>query len=509
MERHGVADDARKVRGLAAYALALVLPVVAVAAPAAPVVRVTGGMIRGVASDDRQAVLFRGVPFAEAPLGAARWSPPRPVKSWRGVRVASARAPSCLQNDYRWNHDDHLRGREDCLTLDVRTPALSGRRPVMVWIHGGSNRAGSAGDTVLSSITKHGIVLVAIQYRLGIFGFVAPREAARESGGAAGNYGLMDQIVALRWVKANIARFGGDPDQVTIAGESAGSQDVSLLMASPQARGLFAQSIMESGTPGFGMPFRSLDDALVIGDQLAIIAGGGNGPGSLRRLRTASADALLAADRQLTDGSLQTNDYMWLKTTIDGAVLPQSPRTLLAKAPARPLLIGSNRAEFGPSAGSLVFPESLRPIFGANSDKAANFYQFGNKAAIRDPRLGHAELEFSTDWLFRCPAGRMADLVAQRGAPTWRYEFDVADGAALTSHAAELAYVFGEGRFGPGISLAEYWANFVKSGNPNGGQLPAWPPYVQSDRQHILFNADGVSRQANLRQPLCHLIDEL
>lgn len=472
----------------------------------APRVRVAGGAVVGTPSPDGRALLYRAIPFAAAPLGPLRWKAPQPVQPWTGDRVATEIAPACLQNDYGWNRADALRGREDCLTLDVRTPSLSGKRPVMVWIHGGSNRAGSAGDTVLSSITKKGVVLVAIQYRLGVFGFLAPRGAATEAGGAAGNYGLMDQIAALRWVHDTIARFGGDPANVTLFGESAGSQDVALLLASPQARGLFARAILESGTPGFGMPPRSLQAAHAIADQIGPLLGT---DGSIAALRRAPTSALLAADRKLTDASLATNEYIWLKTTIDGAVLPRAPRDLLADAPPRAVLIGSNKAEFGPNKGSLAFPDALQPIFGSNSARAAALYNFGDPKRSVDPRLGYPELEFSTDWIFRCPAGRVADLVSAKGAPVWRYEFDVGTNGALATHAGELRYVFGDTPLPGGFSLQDYWVQFARTGDPNGAGLPLWPRYDVATQRHLLFDASGATPQQHLRGAICALINEL
>ena len=472
----------------------------------APRVRIPGGSIVGVRSTNGSALLYRAIPFAAAPLGPLRWKEPQPVKPWTGDREATGIAPSCLQNDYGWNRADSLRGREDCLTLDVRTPALTGKRPVMVWIHGGSNRAGSAGDTVLSSITDKGVVLVAIQYRLGVFGFLAPRGAASETGGTAGNYGLMDQIAALRWVHDTIARFGGDPSNVTLFGESAGSQDVSLLLASPAARGLFRRAILESGTPGFGMPPRSLAAANGIADQIGPLLGN---DGSIAALRRSTPDALLAADRKLTDPSLVTNDYLWLKTTVDGAVLPRAPRDLLAQAPPRAVLIGSNRAEFGPDKGSLGFPAALKPIFAGNSDRAAAFYRFGDPDRATDPRLGYPELEFSTDWIFRCPAGRVADLLSAHGAPVWRYEFDIGADGGLATHAGELRYVFADTRLPGGYALQDYWVNFARTGDPNGAGLPLWPRYDAAAQRHILFETRGATPQQHLRGPLCGLLDAL
>src|SRR5690606_11705831 len=173
---------------------------------------------------------------------------------------------------------------EDCLTLDIRTPALSGKLPVMVWVHGGSNRAGSSSGPADSDMSAQGVVHVGIQYRLGLLGFLSHPELSDEGGGASGNYALMDQVAALEWVRDNIARFGGDPDNVTIYGESAGSQDVSLLLAAPEAQGLFDKAILQSGTPGFGMSFRTLDEAEAVGLQFDKAAGANGDLATLRAL---------------------------------------------------------------------------------------------------------------------------------------------------------------------------------------------------------------------------------
>lgn len=459
---------------------------------AAPQVAVTGGRVAGTEVEGR--LLFRGIPYAAPPLRALRWKAPQPVRRWRGVRPEKE-APACLQNDYGWNAADVRASSEDCLTLDIRTPGLKGKRPVMVWIHGGSNRAGSARGTVLSRIGEGQVVLVAIQYRLGIFGFLPHRGAAAEARGKAGNYGLMDQIAALRWVRANIAGFGGDPANVTIFGGSAGSEDASLLLAAPQARGLFAKAILQSGTPGFGLPFRPLSEGLALGDQAGAILGA---PG-IAALRRQPASALLAADLKLADPRLHAQDFMWLRTTIDGAVLPRSPRDLLAEAPPRPVILGSNRAEF--ESG----PLRLDAVFSANALRAAPWYREA------DARLGPPALAFATDFLFRCPAGRLAALLARKGAPVWRYEFDLAPDGARTSHGAELAYVLGAARFRAGgrqIALADYWVNFARTGVPNGPGLPPWPLFTRGERLHMSFDANGATRQSMLREPLCSMMQE-
>lgn len=470
------------------------------AAPAPPRAVVAGGAVQGTQTGDG-ALVFRGLPYAAPPVGPLRWSAPRPVTPWTGVRAAHAVPPSCPQNDYGWNRADVGRAREDCLTLDIRTPSLTGRRPVMLWIHGGSNRAGSSGGTVDSRLTDRGVVLVAIQYRLGILGFLAPRGAAVR--GTAGNYGLMDQIAALAWVRRHAASFGGDPGNITIFGESAGSQDVSLLLAAPAARGLFAKAIMQSGTPGFGMPFRPLADAFLIADQAERLAG----TKDVAALRSVSVPTLLDVDRKLHDRSLHADDFMWLKTTIDGQVLPVSPRRLLADAPPKPVIVGSNRAEFGAAEGTTDVDATVARVFGASARQAAALYRFGQSG--RDPRLGHPALEIETDWVFRCPAVELASLLARRGWPVWTYEFDLASGGGLTSHGAEITYVMDRREIAPGASLQDYWVNFARSGDPNGPALPRWPTYRQGAREHLAVRPQGVSVGTDLRAGICALLDEI
>src|SRR5438270_9811009 len=302
------------------------LALLSCAPAAAQVVKVDGGVVRGK-SFEGGGVIFRGIPFAAPPVEDLRWKAPQPVIAWKGVRDSVDQPASCVQNDQGWNHGDYVIGREDCLTLDVRTPAMGSKLPVLVWIHGGSNRAGGPNDIVLSDVGKQ-VVLVGVRYRLGIFGFLSHRKLSAEQGGASGNYALMDQIAALEWVQRNIARFGGDPRNVTIAGESAGSQDVSLMLAAPAARALFQKAIMESGTPGFGMPFRSLADAERIGDQADALLGAGE---DLAKLRSMSVPALLAVDLKLHDDALESDAMVWLRTTIDGKLFARNPRASIAE----------------------------------------------------------------------------------------------------------------------------------------------------------------------------------
>jgi para-nitrobenzyl esterase len=469
-------------------------------------VAVTGGTIEGASSTDGSALVFEGIPFAAPPTGENRWRAPQPVVAWSGVRDATHEAPACIQNDYQWNTHTYIYASEDCLTLDVRTPSLTGKRPVMVWIHGGSNYAGGAGGTIQSRITDKGVVLVAIQYRLGIFGFLSHRALAGEQGGSSGNYGLMDQIAALKWVRANIAKFGGDPNNITISGESAGSQDVSLLLASPETKGLFERAIMESGTPGFGLPFRTLDSAFRLGDQLDALLHSG---GDIEKLRHDSTAALLAADLKLYDPGVQTHGFLWLHTTIDGKVLPESPRRLYAEAPKRPVIIGTNRAEFGIDGGVAHLAAAVDAAFGANAGKARAFYHLDQPAPPPDPRLGDRDLMVGTDIIFRCPATNLATLLAANGWPVWRYQFDLATNGGISSHTSDIPYVLGSAMIAPGYSLRDYWTAFARDGDPNAAALPDWPAFTADGARYVEIDKDGVAPRDHLRSTPCQWMDRL
>jgi len=460
-------------------------------------IRVDGGVVRG--QEWNGSMLFRGIPFAAPPLGILRWKPPQPVRPWRGVRDSLEQPASCVQPDQGWNHSDFLIGNEDCLTLDVRTPSITGKLPVLVWIHGGSNVAGGPNDIILSDVGKQ-VVIVGIRYRLGVFGFLSHRELTAEQGGS-GNYGLMDQVAALQWVHRNIAKFGGDPSNVTIAGESAGSQDVSLLLVEPVARKLFQKAIMESGTPGFGMPFRSLADAEQIGDQLNHLVGSG---GDLRRLRSVPAAQLLAANANLHDPI----GPLWLHVTIDGKALPVSPRQMLAAAPAKPVIMGSNRFEF--AMGTTAERDTLMAAaFGANLGGARAVYRLDQPAPPPDPRLGTRDEQIATDVIFRCPTARFASIMAAKRAPVWQYEFDASQDGGKTAHAAEIPYAFGDSTFDHGLSLKPYWLNFIRLGDPNGGGLPHWPEYTPAAPTHVLLSDAGVTPSGPLRPQICSLTEQI
>ncbi|MGN6059044.1 MAG: carboxylesterase family protein, partial [Sphingomicrobium sp.] len=359
-------------------------------------------------------------------------------------------------------------------------------------------------DIILSDVGKQ-VVIVGVRYRLGVFGFLSHRKLTAEQG-ASGNYGLMDQVAALRWVQRNISKFGGDPRNVTVAGESAGSQDVSLLLAEPTGRSLFQKAIMESGTPGFGLGFRSRADAEKIGDQLDKLVGSG---GDLRRLRAVPAAQLLAADAKLHDSTAPDDSFIWLHITIDGKAVPADPHQLLAAAPAKPVIIGSNRFEFGLGGGSTERDRLMAASFGQNLNRARAVYRLGQPASPPDPRLGTRDEQIATDLIFRCPVVHMASIMAAKGAPIWHYEFDAAPDGGKTSHAAEISYAFGGSTFGAGLSLKPYWLNFIRTGNPNGAGLPQWPRYTPATRAHVLFSDSGVAPKGALRPQICSLSDRI
>ncbi len=482
----------------------------AVAAQAATVT-VTGGTIRGQDLPDGSAV-YRAIPFAAPPVGDLRWKPPAPVIPWSGVRNAVNAPRPCVQLNEGWNAAAAALGSEDCLYLSVHTPKHKpgDRLPVFVWIHGGSNRAGSGYTITDSTIYKKGIVLVGIEYRMGVFGFLASPELTAESPRqASGNYGLMDQIAAIRWVRNNIAQFGGDPGSITIGGQSAGGIDVGALMRSPLAGGLFAKAIQESGA--LGAP-QTAKESEKLGSDLMHLLGLPDGAAGLQALRAVPADNLLEIGTKLRgpDGDY---DSLWIRMTADGWVLPGNTNNayLNGEQAAMPLLIGNNTREFVidglPDGGQGL----IRMIFKRNAEQALAFYGFlGNKPPPDDPVLGSAATQVITDLAFRCTDNQLANWEVAKGQKVWRYQFGVPEpGLKDVRHNAELKYVFGSRPEGADYAswppVQEYWANFIKRGDPNGAGLPEWPAFGEEGR-YIAFMPTGIETGTDLRGPICRLM---
>jgi para-nitrobenzyl esterase len=466
-------------------------------------VRVEQGLAAGTGGRASGVRVFRGIPYAAAPAGALRWKPPQPADSWDGVRQAAAPGNACPQPAFPTNG---LYGAsppptgEDCLNLNIWTPAKTAadRLPVMVWIHGGSfvHGTGAAIGYDGENLARHGVVVVTINYRLGVFGLLALPELAAESAQhSAGNYAFLDQIAALLWVQRNITAFGGDPARVTIFGESAGGGSVNILMASPLAAGLFSRVIAESG--GSFAPMRSLTEGEKEGRQLAARAGAG--PEALKSLRAMPAADLVKAT---TDDDIDA--------VVDGWVLPQSVYSIFAQGKQNdvPVVVGSNANEgtiFAPPGGSITpdeFAANAKKRYGTFSDDFLKIYPAGASDAEATASYFAAIRDGEIAWDMRIWA-RMAAKTGHHRA--YRYYFSRVPpgrGERLGAfHGSELAYVFGN--FPYRISyqdwdrqLAEtmetYWTNFARSGDPNGAGLTAWPIY-DATKDNVLEFGDTVA----------------
>lgn len=530
----------RTVLGLAAVSMVL-LAIAASAEDPAPTAAVTGGTIRGRGLEQGGAV-FKGVPFAQPPVEGLRWREPMPVQSWNGVRDATAFGAPCAQNSGGRALEN---SNEDCLYLNVWTaewPAKS-RKPVMFWIHGGGNYGGSASSANFDgeSLARHGVVLVSANYRLTVFGFFAHPELTRESPHhASGNYGLMDQIAALKWVHDNIAQFGGDPGNVTIFGQSAGAVDGNVLMTSPLSRGLFERVIAESGTVtrnpdaatlgmtalGAVMPVKSgavgysdapaLAEAEKNGENLAAILNA-RATGTLKYLRELPAAELLkaAAAPRMSIGPANG-------VVVDGWVFPKPPAQIFATGEEHrvALLIGNNsRERTPPRATPEDLTKAVEGMYGSLAQRAFALYGLtGAGTAQADPLYGGPAAQWVVDTMYRCPVVAQLIWHAAAGNTAYEYQFDrAAPGreALGATHGAEVPYVFGA--LGPNYSPADretsaaieqYWTNFAKTGSPNGANLPQWPKFDAAARGYLEFTGQGPVAGEGLRRPFCDLYVE-
>ena len=477
-------------------------------APADPVVSVTGGQIRGRITSDGGAA-FKGIPFARPPIGDLRWREPQPVEPWTGIRDASTFQPACTQLSEGWNIADVPTSTEDCLYLNVATPEWPPKTPhaVMFWIHGGSNLSGEGEDRAFDerALVRHGIVWVTVNYRLGALGFMAHPELVRESPHhSSGNYGLLDQIAALQWVHDNIASFGGDPTNITIAGESAGAWDVSVLLTSPLAKGLFQRAIQESGAVGGFHGALPADRAQAIGQRIAIEL---NAPSTdvIRFLRSVPAVDVLKA------GWTAAPDRAGLGVSVDGWVLPEDPANVCAKGRAArvPLITGTNAQEIGQAEPPDKLREEIEKAYGPSAKKALKLY------GAPDPLHGPPAVQWATDVVFRCPSVEEAIWHSKAGNPTYLYEFEQpAPGKTASVHAGELVFLFGtwdkENSPTPADlkvseQMQDYWTNFTRTGSPNGEGLPSWLQFTAKAQDYLAFTGDGAASKQNLQRPECEL----
>ncbi len=494
--------------------------VVARSAESGPIASTTAGQVQGQAWSDGTGAAFKGIPFAEPPVGNLRWRGTMPVKSWQGVRAADTAAPACAQADAGWNSRAAQTGKEDCLYLNVWTPTwpAKSRLPVFVWIHGGGNAGGGGGGALVNgeSLSRHGIVVVTIQYRLGIFGFLALPGLTKESPHhSSGDYGILDQLEALKWVKANIAQFGGDPDQITVGGQSAGAHDTGLLLTSPLSKGLISRAIEESGTVVInGANSTTLADAEQNGLKLVSVLKPPD-TNSLGYLRGLSTEDVLKAEPPYGGGGIGPN--------VDGYVIPRQPAETFASHQELhvPLLIGNNAREMTLAGGPDELTKAIQTFYGPLAPAALDFYGVGSSGTPQSsnyPPYGSANSQWATDKAFRCSTLIIANSHSD-ASPTYEYEYShalpgrEADGA---THSAELGYVFGTLSMGKPVDLDRkisadvqlYWTNFVKTGNPNDPSLPEWPKHDATSQKYLEFTDAGPVAKQKIRNDICPLFEK-
>jgi len=445
--------------------------------------------------------VYRGVPFAAPPTGDLRWKPPQPAKPWAGTRPAKTFAPACMQTGVSMPGETPPAVSEDCLYLNVWTPAdAPSRAPVLVWIYGGGFDNGSTAMPLYwgDRLAKRGVVVVTIAYRVGALGFLAHPELTRESPNrTSGNYGLMDQIAALEWVQRNIAAFGGDPARVTIAGQSAGAMSVSILMASPRAKGLFHRAIGQSG--GFFEPVQLAPSYLLANAER-------DGEGFAKSLGATS----IAALRKLpATALLRGKAPSGTHPVIEPHVLPMTPFDAFAKGAQNdvPLLIGVNAEEARAfldtrDVKAATFAADIEKRFGKLPPPLIEAYPF-----TTDEEAKQARINFETDLRFGWNMWTWARLQNAAGrAPVFAYRFErkppfPPDGPHANwgaSHFAELWYMFDHldqaaWRWTPAdrnlaATMAAYWTNFVKTGDPNTATLPAWPRATNDEGPLLILN---------------------
>jgi para-nitrobenzyl esterase len=465
-----------------------------------PVVHVSSGDMRGVRLNGVEEWL--GVPYAAPPVGALRWRAPEPAKPWPHLRIADRSGPSCWQAVSAkgfgpWTHEYVVDGEvsEDCLSLNVWAPARRGSgRPVLVWFHGGGFSQGSGSVPIYqgAALALQGVVVVTVNYRLGVLGFFAHPELTREAaGGPTGNYGLMDMIAALKWVRANARAFGGDPDAVTIAGQSAGGMAVHDLIVSPEAKGLFRRAIIESGLPGVA-PNPPLKEAEASGVAFAKAKGASG----------------IAGLRALTPAQLSGGAPGFFAPMRDGVLLPAED---LGPASDTPVLVGVNADEGSAMSASYgtTDPAKLQALlkdgYGQQADRFEGFY-----AASTDAGRADASRRLLRDKSLAALYAWGQRRLGQSKSPVYAYLWTHPEPGPTADryrafHSSEIPYVFQtldaspERPFGPddrrlSLQVSSYWLNFVRTGDPNGRGLPPWPRLSREQPRIMALDVDPHAR---------------
>ncbi len=509
------------------------------------VIETSYGKVEGAPVDDGRSpagdvLAFRGVPYAAPPAGDLRWRPPRPPAAWDGVRPALESGAPCWQrispDTSIWSRGEIDRS-EDCLYLDLWTAADgAGPRPVMVWFHGGSHEVGHGSSLIFdgSALARKGVVLVSINYRLGPFGFLAHEALTAESEhGSSGNYGLLDKIAALRWVRDNAAAFGGDPERVTIFGQSAGSMSVCSLVASPLAAGLFHRAIGQSA--GCFTPLESLEQA----ERRGMLLAGELGVGEDAAAAEAAGAMRAASPEDVLAGSGSSGWSAGAKIVVDGWYLPDRPSAIYARGEHNrvPMMVGfmgdESRALFAPGP-ALERPALARQLeeqygeaapgllaaYAAEAEQAPaavpslilsdTIFGWGSRSWVR-----HAAAAGGDAWLYYIPHAPPVFRLYLPDRPDLGGEGGPRRMGAY--HSGDLAYVFGNTDL-VGINwedwdheiaglLSSYWTNFAKTGDPNGGGLPEWPRY-QPETDLALVVGDTVGAESGVLREKLDALDE-
>lgn len=469
-------------------------------------IRTDAGMVSGTTGRDALISGYKGIPFAAPPVGALRWRPPQPPEHWDGVRVADRFSPACAQPPTP-RSQTRLAMSEDCLYLNVWSGAASSnaKRPVMVWIFGGGFMLGSASNPAFDgeALARKGIVVVTLNYRVGPFGFLATPELSRGSGrNVSGNYGLLDMIAGLQWVQRNITAFGGDPNRVTIAGQSSGAGSVLLLAQSPLAKGLFHGAIAQSGARAIGDPTFVQVRSLASAEQRGVRFAATRGAKTLGELRALTVEQILAGVELDKPDPGEDGDASLpvFRPAIDGWVLPHSVAETYALGLQQdiPVMTGFNRDEMGavpePQVSLAAFRQAARDIYGELADELFELYP-----ATNDASAGEAQNKVARDRM-RASSWLWASAWKQKARSNvytyfWTHTPPDPRGA---SHSAELRYVFNTlDQFDmpwtqqdreAAERMSSYWSNFVKHGDPNGPGLPQWP--ALTDKPEVMVLGD-------------------
>ncbi len=504
---------------LLALPLMATLSAAAAAAPNDPArVVIASGPIEG--SVEGKTIAFRGIPYASAPVADLRWRAPQPVSPWTQVRNTKDFAPVCMQQMIPMDEPQLTSASEDCLFVNVWKPAVSTAkaRPVIVWIHGGGLMNGGSASKIFDGATfaNDGFVTVTLNYRLGRFGFFAHPALTAAKEGPTGNFGFMDQIAALKWVQANIAKFGGDPKQVTVVGESAGGISILTLMGSPAAKGLFARAVVMSGGGRSLLAPKTLPEAERFGENFARSTGiSATGPAALAQLRALPAatvsDGVFMAIGKVPGGDTYVGGGM-----IDGTIITGATEDIFraGKQARVPLIVGatSDDAPIGARPGD---KDTLFAAFGAEQAAARAAYDPDGTLDADAVRRAMAR-----DRAFLEPSRFIATSVARTGQPVWLYRFSYVAQSLLPSpgarHASDVPYMFGTvaARYGDKLAPRDvqlsdtfhaYVENFARGGNPNGKGLPAWAPFHAGDKTLLDLAMDGQARMT--RDPFAARLD--